>query len=227
MNNLGVLIALIVVIVVISLGYIYFNSSSSTVTILPITRVSSIGNSTTSVAGAAGSNKTATNGSATSLATPAICSSYSGSLCTAVTCTPVNSTFTCSNVAYVYVISTNATEMYANISQNTGREWSSFGIAYVPSGAKIISGTPQNVAWYSENYTSTSNVGTSLSSNQMVAVRPDIGETGAIFQPTANGSIWACYTNSGLVYVGPAGCKVNGGGSKVATYVEIATVRPA
>ena len=105
------------------------------------------------------------------------------------------------------------------VGQDTGLNWSSFGIAFAPNGTSISSGVPSGIVFYSANTSSTSNVGTSLPNGSTVNVTLPLA-----YANITAGSIWVCYTNSGLVYVGN-GCIANGGGSKVATYVEIATVK--
>ncbi len=114
--------------------------------------------------------------------------------------------------------SISASKISATIGQTTGLNWSSYGVAYAPAGTKMSSGSsvPTGITFYTANASSTSNVGTSLPT----------GGTAQITLPGSNtltGSIWVCYVNSGLVYVGN-GCVSNGGGAGVPQYVEVATV---
>ena len=234
MNKVASLGAVVVVVLVIAGIAIYYGmakspgspvSAASTVASGVKNASSSTPNTSTGVV-TAGTTAVSTAPAPTTLANttkPAVCSKYPGYLCAAVTCTPSNSTFTCSNATYLYSPSTNESMLFVTFSQKTGREWSGFGVAYVPSTTKIVSGTPQNTVWYSENYTSKNNVGTSLQSNTLVNVLADNNEKGVGFGATVNGTVWACFTNSGLVYVGNS-CIVNGGGSAVPTYVEIGKV---
>ena len=226
MNKAASIGAVVVVILIVVGIAVYLGTPKSPVftsTVVSSTGNGNTGNSTGVVTAGTTAASTTPPTTLANATKPAICSKYPGYVCAAVTCTPSNSTFTCSNATYLYSPSTNATELFFTFSQKTGREWSSFGVAYAPSGTKIISGTPQNVVWYSANYSAKNNVGTSLQSNTLVNVLADNGEKGAGFGPTVNGTVWACFTNSGLVYVGNS-CIVNGGGSAVPTYVKIGTV---
>jgi hypothetical protein len=222
----GVAIVAVVILGAVAFTYEGSPATTSLYTSVPA-GVSSISSNATTTAANASMQTTAvtTTGSSTTINTtkPSICADYPGYICIAVTCTPANSVFACSNATYLYSPATNMTDLYLNFSQNTGQEWSSFGVGYAPLGTKYNGGVPE-IAWYTANYSSKSNVGTSLASNQSAFVKADDSESGDAFGPTADGSVWACFVNSGLVYVGSGGCLPNGGGSAVATYVEIGTV---
>lgn len=120
--------------------------------------------------------------------------------------------YTCSNFTF------SASKITATIGENTGLNWSSFGVGYAPQGTAISSGTPTDIAFYSANTSATNNVGTSLLSGSTANIQIPVSSTSTV------GTLWVCYVNSGLVYVGSSGCIANGGGSAVPTYVEIATV---
>jgi hypothetical protein len=218
-------VAVVVVIIIGAVAYTQKGPAATTslYTSIPI-GVSSVNSNVTTTVANASAPTTALGSSTTINATkPSVCSDYPGDICVAVTCTPANSTFACSNATYIYSPTTNVTDLYLTFSQNTGREWSSFGVGYAPLGTKYNGGVPE-ITWYTANYSSKSNVGTELSSNQSVFVKADNNESGDAFGSTADGAVWACFVNSGLVYVGNSGCLPNGGGSAVATYVEIGTV---
>lgn len=219
MNKLvyvGVAIIVIIIVAAVALAY---KGSPATTTVAATTAASGSGgtgntsssNATTAATVATTASKATTVAAAPSTTVPA----------GTVLCTPVNSTYSCSSVTYTYA-SNGSTVMTLTMEQKTGQEWSSFGVGYAPTGTKYLYGQPQ-IVWYSANYSSKANYGTSLQSGVPVVVRTDNGESGSSFGPVANGTIWACYTNSGLMYVGNQ-CQTNGGGSAVATYVKIGTI---
>ncbi|MDE1768238.1 MAG: hypothetical protein KGH62_02625, partial [Candidatus Micrarchaeota archaeon] len=109
------------------------------------------------------------------------------------------------------------------LGQSTGTSWSSFGVAYAPKGTAISQGVPA-AAFYTGNVSSTNNVGPGLNNTRTIRLTIPVNTTkgGGVL-----GAIWACYGNSGLLYVGSAGCITNGGGGGVPTYVEVATVNIA
>ncbi len=155
----------------------------------------------------------------TANATLSPCTGYPGYVCPPTTCTPTINAFTCSNATYLYSPSNSVSDLYISLGQNTGQEWSSFGVGYAPLGTTFAGGVPQ-ITWYTANYSSASNVGASLQSGQVVTVKPDNAETGNGLNVSTKGTVWVCFVNSGLVYVGST-CQPNGGGSAVATYVQI------
>lgn len=146
------------------------------------------------------------------------CASLSGYQCAAVRCTATNSSFSCTNATYGFSPSQNQSEMSLSIGQNTGTDWSGFGIAYVPQGTAITNGQPTATFYVADN--STSNVGTSLANGQSTFVQLDndaMGGTPAL----RNGTIWVCYINSGILYVGN-GCLTSS--HLPAFYAQVATV---
>ena len=82
-------------------------------------------------------------------------------------------------------------------------------------------GTPQNIKYNVADSQSSSNVGTSLQNGANATVKADSGMTGAEYGPNVNGTIWVCYVNSGILYVG-VGCTTSGG--IPATYVEVGRI---
>jgi hypothetical protein len=132
-------------------------------------------------------------------------------------CTPTAG-YTCDNVTYSYLQTQNISFMWATISQESGRQWSGFGVGYAPLGTAMSGGIPE-IAFNTANASSTSNVGTLLQSGQNVTVMVDRGEKG--IGALTTGTIWVCYVNSGTLYVGN-GCTTAAG--VAATYVEIGIV---
>lgn len=119
--------------------------------------------------------------------------------------------YTCTGLAYSNSVIT------ATIGEDTGQNWSSYGIAYAPQGTPISEGVPTGIPFYTANATSTSNVGTSLLSGSTAAFTIPVSNGGS----SVLGTLWVCYVNSGILYVGN-GCTSSGG--VPATYVEIGTV---
>lgn len=124
--------------------------------------------------------------------------------------------FTCSNLTYSYFPSNKTYTISALISQDTGTSWSSFGVGYAPQGTTISGGVPA-ITFYVANSTSAS-VGTSLNALQLQKIRVP----GKAANATTKGTLWACYANSGILYVGTSGCVAQGGGAAI--YVPIATI---
>lgn len=151
----------------------------------------------------------------------AVCSRYSGYDCVPLTCT-AQPGFTCGNVTYLYSPKNGSTYLFARISQQSGQLWSGFGVGYAPNGTFYNGGIPA-IAFYNAN-ASSSNVGTQLQSNTPVQVIADNGLADKFLGATTGGSLWVCYTNSGVIYVGTAGCTQTGGGSAIPTYVKIGVV---
>lgn len=181
---------------------------------------------TTATTSASTSKSTINNVSynTTTLSVTPSCSNFPGYLCPAVSCTPYNSTFGCTNATYIYSPSNGTTYLWVTVAQYTGQEWSSFGLAFVPQGTPFSQGTPFNVTYNVADYKSTGNVGTILQSGSNATVRADNGLKGSGYNSSINGTVWACYANSGILYVG-IGCTTSGG--QPATYVEIGKIRTA
>lgn len=117
----------------------------------------------------------------------------------------------CNNASYS-IVNGNAS-LKVTISQNTGQLWSGYGIGYAPVNSSSSGGVPK-IVFYT-NATGGSNAGSSLPSGVPVTlVIPTLGTN-----TTTVGALWACYVNSGVLYVGN-GCTPQAG--VAATYVEIA-----
>jgi hypothetical protein len=122
--------------------------------------------------------------------------------------------FTCKNATYSNSAS-NVSYINVSVGQDTGQLWSSFGIGYAPQGTAISGGIP-HIRFYTPN-DSANNVGPSLASGSSVNARIPVNGTAT----STTGTIWACYVNSGILYIGN-GCTTSGGAP--ATYVAIGTV---
>jgi hypothetical protein len=122
--------------------------------------------------------------------------------------------FTCKNATYSNSAS-NVSYINVSVGQDTGQLWSSFGIGYAPQGTAISGGIP-HIRFYTPN-DSANNVGPSLASGSSVNARIPVNGTSS----STTGTIWACYVNSGILYIGN-GCTTSGGAP--ATYVAIGTV---
>lgn len=144
------------------------------------------------------------------------------------TAAPVNATgaghgctaqtyYTCSNFTYSYAPASKTYNFSATISQNTGTSWSGFGIGFAPQGTVASQGVPE-IAFYALNSSSTNPVGPALLPNKLAHIW--LSGSG---NATTVGTLWACFVNSGLVYVGKSGCVGQGG--VAAQYAEIATIR--
>ncbi len=130
------------------------------------------------------------------------------------TCTASNSSFSCSDVLFS---ATNRTgQVYATIGQNTGTYWSGFGVGFAPKGTKISGGIPE-IAFYSSAYPNPT--GGNLTSGSTVHMLVYSGSN--VTAPTS-GTLWACFVNSGTVYVATSGCSTSGG--LPAQYVMIGNV---
>ncbi len=134
-----------------------------------------------------------------------------------VGCTP-SKYYTCSNLTYTYFASNGSSAIKVTVGQDTGSMWSSFGIGYAPEGTNISGGVPSGIMFYTANDTSASNVGTSLSSGNTTTLTIPAG---ANLGNSTKGTLWVCYVNSGILYVGST-CVAQRGVS--ATYVAIGTV---
>ena len=121
--------------------------------------------------------------------------------------------FTCANATYSNSAS-NVSYISADIGQETGQLWSSFGVGFAPQGTALSGGIP-HITFYTPN-DSSDNVGPSLASGSSVNVRIPVNGTAS----STAGTIWACYVNSGILYIGN-GCTTSGG--VPATYVVIGT----
>ena len=110
--------------------------------------------------------------------------------------------FTCNNTVY----SKGNKTLSFTISENTGTSWSSFGVAFAPQGTTLSGGVPQGIAFYATNLTAGNNVGASLAAGAPLMVKLTGVSTGS----RAVGTIWVCYTNSGILYAGN-GCTTVGG----------------
>ncbi len=119
--------------------------------------------------------------------------------------------FMCNNATYEYP-GTTISYINATIGQNTSEGWSSFGVGYAPQGTAISGGIP-HITFYTPN-DSSNNVGPSLKTGSTIKVKIPVNGTGA----STTGTVWACYVNSGVLYVGN-GCLTSGG--VPATYVAI------
>ncbi len=138
----------------------------------------------------------------TTSVTPPACSSLPGYDCAKVKCTPINSTFTCTNATYIYSPTNGTTFLWVTVGQNTGTSWSGFGVGFAPNGTKLNQGVPLNIVYNTAASQSTSNVGTSLQDGANATVKADSGKSGAGYGPNINGTVWVCYINSGILYVG-------------------------
>ncbi len=147
------------------------------------------------------------------------CSAQPGYNCAYESCMPSNSSLSCSNSTYTN--SSSEAYLWTTISQDTGREWSGYGVAFAPAGTKIVGGTPQGVTYYTANYASSSNVGTSLQSGSNATVRILVQKVNGSYPRALNGTLWVCYSNSGILYVGN-GCTTSSG--LPARYVEVGTI---
>ena len=121
--------------------------------------------------------------------------------------------FMCTNAIYSNSAS-NVSYISANVGQETGQSWSSFGVGFAPQGT-ALSGDIPRITFYTPN-DSSNNVGPSLASGSSVNVRIPVNGTAS----STTGTIWACYVNSGVLYIGN-GCTTSGGAP--ATYVVIGT----
>ena len=158
---------------------------------------------------------------ATTSVTPPSCSSLPGYDCVSIKCNPVNSSFACGNATYAYSSTNSTTYLWVTVGQTTGTYWSGWGAAFVPNGTKISQGVPQNIQYNTATSQSTSNVGTNMTSGGSSVVKADNGMTGAGYGKSPSGSVWICYTNSGILYVG-VGCTTS---NRIpATYVEVGTI---
>ena len=146
------------------------------------------------------------------------CANLTGYQCASVQCTSVNSSFTCTGASFGY--SKNMSELSLSVGQNTGSDWSGFGVAFVPTGTAMDEGVPQGVTFYVAD-NSSSNVGTSLQNGQSTFVQFGQQALGGYGTTLRNGSIWVCYINSGTLYVAN-GCTSSGGSP--AQYAEVGTV---
>lgn len=155
----------------------------------------------------------------TTVAKAPSCSAAPGYSCTYENCASTNSSLSCSNSTYTN--STSKAYLWVTISQDTGQEWSGYGVAFAPTGTKIVSGTPQGITYYTADYASSSNVGTSLQSGDNATVRITIQKTNGAYPNALSGTIWACYSNSGILYVGN-GCTTSSG--LPARYVETGSI---
>ena len=155
----------------------------------------------------------------TTVAKAPSCSALPGYSCSYESCTSTNSSLSCSNSTYTN--STSDAYLWATISQDTGREWSGYGVAFAPEGTRIVGGTPQGVTYYTADYASSSNVGTSLQSGGNATIRIDISKVNGVYPSALNGTLWVCYSNSGILYVGN-GCTTSSG--LPARYVEVGTI---
>ncbi len=131
-----------------------------------------------------------------------------------VSCVPTNSSFSCSNVTFA--TSNNVTNVRALIGQSMGSDWSGFGIGFAPNGTRLSGGVPL-IKFYSTNSTNPTggNRSTGGSVNMLIY-------SGSNFTGPVSGTIWACYVNSGILYV-VNGCTTTGGSP--AQYVKIGTVK--
>ena len=121
--------------------------------------------------------------------------------------------FICTNATYSNSAS-NVSYISAGVGQETGQSWSSFGVGFAPQGTALSGGVP-HIMFYTPN-DSANNVGPSLASGSSVGVRIPVNGMAA----STTGTIWACYVNSGILYIGN-GCTTSGG--VPATYVVIGT----
>ena len=121
--------------------------------------------------------------------------------------------FMCTNATYSNSAS-SVSYISANVGQETGQSWSSFGVGFAPQGTTLSGGIP-HITFYTPN-DSANNVGPSLASGSSVNVRIPVNGTAS----STTGTIWACYVNSGVLYIGN-GCTTSGGAP--ATYVVIGT----
>jgi len=175
-------------------------------------------NSSTSIAASSSANVSYNNSTAI---TPPTCSSLTGYGCVQITCTPVNSTFTCTNATYAYSQKNGTTYLWVTVGQKTKTSWSSFGVAFVPNGTTMSQGVPQNIEYNVADSQSSSNVGTSLQNGTNATVKADNGMSGESYGLNVSGTIWVCYVNSRTLYVG-VGCTTSGGSP--ATYVEVGKI---
>ena len=153
--------------------------------------------------------------------TPPSCSSLPGYDCAKVECTQTSSMFTCTNATYIYSPTNGTTYLWVTVGQNTGTSWSGFGVGFAPNGTKLSQGIPLNIAYNTAASQSTSNVGTSLQNGANATAKADNGKSGPGYGPSINGTIWVCYINSGILYVGN-GCTTSS--RQPAMYVEVGKI---
>jgi hypothetical protein len=209
-----IIIAIFIAIILVLQGLNISSNAVSVSSSIPYVR---LGNASTLVT----STEANVSYNTTTSVKPPSCSSLPGYECVQTSCTPINSTFMCGNVTYAYSPINGTTYMWATVGQNTGTYWSGFGAAFVPNGTMMSQGTPQGIRFNVADSQSTSNVGTNMTDGGNATVKIDNGMSGTGYGLSVNGTVWVCYTNSGILYVGN-GCLT--GGRVPATYVEIGRI---